>query len=208
MAPSGLPQKRVGCAFLADRAGRPVAADERDVVAQGENLFPDRAEQLRMVAARYVGAPDRAAEQHVADNGEALRGIEQGDAARRMARAVQDIEGQLADLYLIALVEPAFRRDVARTGHPEGAAALGQAFEQKPVGAVRPLDRHVTTRAETLLELGGAAGVIDMTMGEPDLIDAHTGLRDRILDPRQIASRVDHGRAPGRLAPQDGAVLR
>src|SRR4051794_25028763 len=70
-------QKRIARALAADRAGRAVAADEGDVVAERQELFPDRAEQRLMAAARQVGATDRAAEQHVAHDGEAVGGVEE-----------------------------------------------------------------------------------------------------------------------------------
>ena len=61
-------KKRIGCSFLADRAGRPMSADYRDVVPQGQELVPDRFEQLPVIASGEIGAADGAGEQHVADD--------------------------------------------------------------------------------------------------------------------------------------------
>src|SRR4051812_23503477 len=47
-------QKRIVQPLAADRAGRPVTADERDVVAEREEFLLDRADQCRVVAARQV----------------------------------------------------------------------------------------------------------------------------------------------------------
>src|SRR2546429_344792 len=71
-------QKRVGCALGTDRARGPVAAEERDVVAERQQFFFDRADQGLVIAARNTAAPDRAPEQHVAHDGEPLRGVEEG----------------------------------------------------------------------------------------------------------------------------------
>jgi hypothetical protein len=54
---------------MADRAGRSVSADERYVISQGTELVLDRPHQLQMIASRQVGSTDRAAKQHIADNG-------------------------------------------------------------------------------------------------------------------------------------------
>jgi hypothetical protein len=58
---------------------------EGDVVAEREEALADRGEQLRVVAAREVGAADRAREQHVADEGEARGRVHEHDVARRVA---------------------------------------------------------------------------------------------------------------------------
>src|SRR5258706_4964698 len=55
-----------------------------------------------MIAAGNVAAADRTVEQHVADMGKAHFITEIHHAAGRMAGAMQDVEGQLADRDLIA----------------------------------------------------------------------------------------------------------
>ena len=85
-------RKRIAPAFLAEPAARTVAADEADLVAERQKLLLDRADQRGMVAARQVGAPDRAAEQHVADMGELRGAVVVDDMARRVARAMQHLE--------------------------------------------------------------------------------------------------------------------
>ena len=49
-----------------------------------------------MIAERKVGASDRAAEQHVADEGDLGGLVHEHDVARRMAGAVHDVEGEVA----------------------------------------------------------------------------------------------------------------
>ena len=61
-------KKRIGSSFLADRAGRPMSADYRDVVPQGQELVLDRLEQSPVIASGEIGAANRASEQHVADD--------------------------------------------------------------------------------------------------------------------------------------------
>src|SRR5512138_542512 len=57
----------IGDALLAEGRHRPVAADERDVVAERPQLVADGVDQGVVAAAREIGAADRAGEQHVAD---------------------------------------------------------------------------------------------------------------------------------------------
>ena len=74
-----------------------------------------------------------------------------------------------ADRHGVALIEPAVRRDVAHAGHTHAQPLRGEAIEQELVGLVRALDGDA---AELLLELGRAAGVIEVAMGEDDLLEA------------------------------------
>src|SRR5436190_22040603 len=75
-------QKRIALAFLADGAHGAVAADEDEVVAERQELGLDGVDQGGVVAVGEVGAADGAAKQHVADEREALRGIDQHHRAR------------------------------------------------------------------------------------------------------------------------------
>ncbi len=45
---------------------------------------------------------------------------------------------------------------------------------------MRSLDRHL----ERVAQFGGAADMVDMAMGQPDFLDGHRGLLDRIQDLR------------------------
>ena len=54
---------------------------------------------------------------------------------------------------------------------------------------MRTFDRD----AELVRELGGAAGMIDMAVGEQDLLDRDPRLVDRLEDRVDIAARIDDG---------------
>ena len=49
--------------------------------------------------------------------------------------------------------------------------------------------------------------MIDMAMGQQDLLDLDILLFDRGINPLDLAARIDHGRLVGFGAPQDRAVL-
>ena len=74
-------QKRVCGALPANRAGRPVAAEERYVVSERQQLVLDRSDQGLVIAARNVAAPDGTLEQHIAHDGKPLLRIEQDHAS-------------------------------------------------------------------------------------------------------------------------------
>ena len=80
----------VRLAFLANSARRAVAANKRHVIAERQQLRLDRADQQFGTTAGQIGATDRALEQHIANEGEPLRSIEQHDRAGRMSWAMEN----------------------------------------------------------------------------------------------------------------------
>ena len=82
-------------------------------------------------------------------------------------------------------------------------AVLGQPLDPEAVVLVRAFDRH----AKLFGEDAGRAAMVDMAVGQQDLLDRDAGLRRRRLEPRQIAAGIDEGAAHRRRAPQQGAIL-
>src|SRR5438046_7531803 len=74
-----------------------------------------------------------------------------------MAGAMKNVEGELADRNLLALVEPAVGPEIAHAGHAEALAAGDHVLEQIFVGDMRPLDFHT----QRVAQLGGAAELRD-----------------------------------------------
>ena len=72
-----------------------------------------------------------------------------------------------ADLDLVAFVEPAVGREIAHPGHAEAGAARHHIVQQELVRDMRALDRYT----QHLAQFGGAADMVDMAMGQPDLLD-------------------------------------
>jgi hypothetical protein len=196
-------QERVGHAFVADVRSRPVAADEADMIAERQQLVLDRADQRRVVATGQVGTADRSIEQHVADQCETHLLVGEHHTARRMAGAMQDVESQFADLGLVTFVEPAIRREIAHVGHAEIRAAFDDMIEHVLVGDMRPDDRHL----ERVAQFGGPADMVDVTMGQPDLLHRDAGLFDRREDLRDVPAGIDNDATPGGFVPEQRAVL-
>ena len=81
-----LADKRIVAAFVADVRPRAVAGDELDIVAERPEALADGADQGGVVAAREVGAADRALEQHVADDRQMRGRVMEDSSLRRLAR--------------------------------------------------------------------------------------------------------------------------
>ena len=109
-----------------------MAAKERNVVTQRQQLGLDRCDQRRMVAIREVGSPDRTLEQHVAHQSEPCRFVDEDQVTGRMTRAVQHVEAVGAEHQDVAFGHPAVRRDVAGL-EPIGSGLFRDAIEKELV---------------------------------------------------------------------------
>ena len=118
--------------------------------------------------------------------------------------AVAHGELTVADLHGVAIMQPARGGERRHLREAEHAALLGDAVDPELVARVRADDGQ----AEPLAQLGGAAGMVDVRVGEPDLRRRHAQLAQRRLDTRQVTARIDDRGLPGGFAPDDGAVLR
>jgi hypothetical protein len=116
---------------------------------------------------------------------------------------VADLEGLVSDGDGVALVEPAVGLEGVGMREAELGALFRQAVDPELVPGVRPLDRD----PEALRQLGGAAGVVDVRVGQQDLLDLCTLLLGGCEDQVQIATRVDDGALVGGVAAQQDAVL-
>jgi hypothetical protein len=101
------PTNGIAAPLAAEGGHRAVAGNEFDIVAQRPELAPDRIDQGLVVAARKIGAADAAGEQHVADQGQLRRRVEEHHMARRVAGGVQHLQGFLADRDGVAVFQPA-----------------------------------------------------------------------------------------------------
>ena len=113
------------------------------------------------------------------------------------------VEGERAERDRVALLQPAVRRDVARTGDTVFRAGLDQLVEQEPVVLVRAFNGH----AEPFLQFRRTAGVVEMAVGQEDLLDLQPDFPDGFLDARHVAARVEHRAGLGLIVEDQGAVL-
>src|SRR5688572_12843557 len=143
-----------------------------------------------MIAARQIRPPNRSVENYVADQREAMFRIEEYDMAGRVAGTGAHLEFQAADRDFIAMFEQTGRPAVAHAGHSVAAAHLCQAVEQKFVLLAGTDDRN----AKSFGKFFGSPGVIDMSVGEQDLLGPD-GIRfDGTQDAVDFPARIDDRR--------------
>ena len=63
-----------------------------------------------MIAARKISTADRALEKHISYPGQLLALVQEYHVARRVARAMEDLEGLLSDCDRIPIFQPAIRQ--------------------------------------------------------------------------------------------------
>ena len=86
---------------------------------------------------------------------------------------------------------------------PYLAPISASVVEQEQVLAVRAFDGN----AELLPQLGRSAGMVDVAMGEQDLLDRDAALADGIEDRGHVAAGIDDGAHLSRLVEDQRAVL-
>src|SRR5690242_9992811 len=103
------PDERIGSRLVAERGRWPVPRDHDRIEIARVQPLPDRADDLRAVAARQIRAADAAAEQRVAGEHHALAVALEREAHRagRVAGRVDDVERVFAELDAIAVRDPA-----------------------------------------------------------------------------------------------------
>ena len=96
--------KWIGPPLVAEGRHRPVSRHKGGVVAHRPQTRGDRADQLLLIAAREIPAADRALEQDVADQRELGWRMVEDDMAGGVAGTVANVEGEVADGRLVAVV--------------------------------------------------------------------------------------------------------
>ena len=120
-----------------------------------------------------------------------------------VARAVGHFQIDIAEMHGIAVVQPAIRLEGLQRRHAKALPLSGQLIDPELVINMRPLDLH----AMAARKLGGLTAMIDMPMGQQDLLELAARGLERLVDAIEVAARVDRHRLPGGLIDQDRAVL-
>lgn len=198
----------IGAPLVADAAFGAVAGNEDGVVAQGPELLADAAQELGMVAAREVGAPDAACKEDVAHKGALQIGTVKNDVARGVAWAVVHGEAVAAEGDGVAargvVAEPACGRECLAGRKAEHGALLGQCVNPVLVGRMRADDGQLQAAGE----FGCCAGVVDVGVGEPDLLERDGARLTGGQQGLEVASGVNDSACAAGVVPDDGAVLR
>ena len=94
---------------MSKRRHRSMPGHKARFVAHWPQAPSDRVEELLVVSAGEIGPPDRPQEQHVTDQRQLRFGVMEDDVARRVARAVANVEHKLSDRDRIAINQVAIR---------------------------------------------------------------------------------------------------
>src|SRR3546814_8152812 len=79
--------ERIVAPLLAEARYWPMTRHKTDVVTERKQAFPNRADQIVVIAARKIAATDTAGEDHVADERQLRRRMMKDDVTRRVARS-------------------------------------------------------------------------------------------------------------------------
>src|SRR5579859_3935829 len=119
-----------------------------------------------MVSTRKVCPSDRALKQNIPHLGEARLAMEEDHVPRRMPRTMIDFELGLTQGHDVAVLKPAIGDEGARISHAPFRTRRFDLIDPECVVAVRPFDRN----AGQGLQSRGSAGMVQMSMGDPDLL--------------------------------------
>ena len=203
LAEARIGDEGVGAPLRAEGRGRAMAGDEGDVVAHRPQPGRDRVDQRR---------DDRPSENRC---GRSIRGtarrrpsrIATARGGRRHGPACAPACGGRTSVSspTVTVSPSSSQRSGSKLslGICRLAAVIVEARDPEAIGLVRALDRH----AELLRQHAGLSAMIDMAVGEQDLLDRHAMLRRRRFEPGQVAAGIDEGAAHRLGAPQQGAIL-
>ncbi len=115
---------------------------EGHIIAKRPKPVGDGVDQRLVVAARKIGAADRALKQHVAHNGEPARCVKEDDVTGRMARAMTNLKGLLAKRHGIAVGKPAIGFEGLEARKAKAHTLLRQLVNPETIVWVRALKRY------------------------------------------------------------------
>src|SRR3546814_10177763 len=86
--------ERIGAPLLAEARYWPMTRHKTDVVTERKQAFPNRTDQIVVIAARKIAATDTAGEDHVTNERQLRRRMMKDDVTRRVARTMEHVEAQ------------------------------------------------------------------------------------------------------------------
>ena len=123
--------------------------------------------------------------------------------ARRVAGAMQHLEFDVAEMHLVAGLEPAIRFETEHVRETEHLALLRHADDPEAIFLMRPLDSHAGLRRQR----AHPAGMVDVAVSDEDLGQHQLFLLEKFEDAIDIAAGVDDRRLAGLFAPENSAIL-
>ena len=192
----------VAPAFSAKRTLRPMSRNEHGVVAHGPQALDDAHDECVEIAAWKVSSADAPREQDITDERDLRIGIVEHHMARRVSRAVPDVQSAIADLDRLPVVQPLRRRERFNLGEPKHLRLLHQTVYPELIVGVRPDD----WQAQVLGKGRSTSSVINVGVCDDDLFDLEVMFADQRENFFNVVAGVNHHRLAGLLVAHDGAI--
>ena len=178
-----------------------MAGDDRDLVGKGEEGIVDGLDKFPGIAAGKVGATYGTGEEGVAGEQELLLGKIEADAAFSMTGSVENRAGEACDGDKLAVFEAGVGRSDFGCGNAEPSSLNVHHLDQRQIVLVVK-----DGRSGELLEALGSGDVIDMSVGDDDLLDGELVLIEDADDAGDVVAGVDYDGFAGDLVAEDGTV--
>ena len=159
-----------------------------DVVAKRPEVPGDGTDKSGVIPAWEVSTTDGSGEQHVSNEGEAIRPRMKHHVAGGVTGTVIDVQDLRSDLHGVALMEPARGHEFRDGLEAEHARLLRQQVDPELVIGMGTFDRQVELLGQRL----GRPGMIDVRMRKQDLGEAHPPIGNDSENVREITTRVDN----------------
>ena len=179
-----------------------MAGDEPYILAQRPELGDDALYELLVVSPWQIGSSHRPCEQYIADHSHPRCRLEEDHMSGCVAGAMPDGERLASHFHRVAVTKPAIGGESPAL-EAEHAGLHGYAVYPPAIALMRSLYRH----GQTLGQLGDAAGMVQMAVGDQNLFDLDPMLVDHALDTFEITAWIDDGTAKTVGIIEDGAVL-
>src|SRR5690625_3493947 len=128
-------------------------------------------------------------EQHIADYREARLRRHENHMPWRMSGAVHDIEHEIAHGYLVAVFQPAVRREGAYSRKARALRLLDQSGDPEVIPAVRAFDGDI----KVLGDIGHRAYVVDVRVSDQYFLDRDPSFLDCLNDSLGLTAGIDNG---------------
>ena len=180
-----------------------MARNKFNVITQREESLTNRADEVGVIAAWEIGAPNRPCKQDITHKGNAVGQVKEYDMARRVAGTVNHFEDLLPHRDGVAVFQPAIGGEGLEWGEAKHLPLDWQLRDPELVVAVGPLDGN----AQALGENRCLATMVNVAMGEEDLLDLHTRLLGHGLEVVDITTGVNEGRPASGGADNQRTIL-
>src|ERR1035438_5811903 len=194
-------EKRVGFTFLADGGERAVAGDHYGFVGEGQDRVVQRVQYFLHRAAGQIGATNGTREECVAGDQLIFRGEIEADAAFGVSGSVQDTGGEGAGGDGFSGGNAAVDLNFSRRAHADPGGLGVEHFQQGIVVLVEQ-DGGAGGGAK----LHGSANMVDVSVGDDDLVDLQVALADECKNILNIVAEIDDHGPGGGLVADDRAV--